>query len=143
MKLESNDFRNNEMIDKKFTCQGENISPHLKWEDVPENTKSFAISCEDPDVSSDIWIHWYICDIPLNQREIPQGGPVLGSIIKNDFTELNYSGPCPPKGIHHYIFTIYALSKKKLHNVDTSNFKNLINNYTIEKSELVGLYKKQ
>jgi len=74
MKLSSNDFKTNQLLDNKFSLRGGNKSPHLKWEGAPAETQSFAISCNDPDAPVGDWIHWLIINIPANVNEIPQGG---------------------------------------------------------------------
>jgi len=78
MKIYSEDLKHKGVIDSKFTCDGKNISPHLRWEDNPEDTKSFAISCIDIDSKVGTWVHWYVINIPKNIREIVRGGPIPG-----------------------------------------------------------------
>jgi Raf kinase inhibitor-like YbhB/YbcL family protein len=141
MKLSSHDFKNNEMLDKKFSYRADNISPHLKWEDIPVNTKSFAISCNDPDAPVGDWIHWLVCDIPMNISKIPQGGPIPGTEIKNDYGQIGYGGPAPPSGTHRYFFKVYALDTDKLEGVNRSNFMEKVKEHTIESAEIIGLYK--
>ena len=72
MQLTSPDFQNEQVIPKEFTCEGEDKSPALQWGDVPEGTKSFALSVIDPDAPSGDFIHWLAYDIPADTREIPQ-----------------------------------------------------------------------
>lgn len=140
MKLISNDFDQDGMIPKKFTCDGADISPHLSWEDVPEDTKSFAISCNDPDAPTGDWIHWIVHDIPSDVKEIPQGGSVPGSEIENDFGKNSYGGPCPPSGVHRYFFRVYALDIETLMGVTKNNFRDKFEEHLIEKAELMGKY---
>ena len=63
MKLMSKDFVDNGNIPSEFTCDGKNISPQLSWEDVPDETKSFALAVTDPDAPGGNWIHWLVYDI--------------------------------------------------------------------------------
>jgi hypothetical protein len=142
MKLESNDFKHNEMMDAKFTCDGKDISPNLKWSNIPDGTQSFALSCEDPDAPSGTWIHWYVYNIPSNVNEIAQGGPVPGKEAENDFGKTDYGGPCPPSGTHRYFFTIYAIDKTKLTGITKSSFNRKVKENRIESAELIGLYKR-
>ncbi|MHA1294900.1 MAG: YbhB/YbcL family Raf kinase inhibitor-like protein [Promethearchaeota archaeon] len=142
MKILSNDFKHNELMDKKFSYRDRNLSPHLKWENAPNNTKSFALSCNDPDAPVGDWIHWYVINIPANINEIPQGGPVPGEEIKNDFGQKGYGGPAPPSGTHRYFFRVYALDVEKLEGVKKNNFKDKVKKHTIETAEIIGLYKK-
>ncbi len=141
MKLSSNDFKNNEMLDKKFSFRADNISPHLKWEETPRIAKSFAISCNDPDAPVGDWIHWLVHDISVNVEEIPQGGPVPGIEIENDYRKQGYGGPAPPSGTHRYFFRVYALDIEELEGVTKNNFIEKVNEHTIESAEIIGLYK--
>jgi len=141
MKLSSDDFKNNEMLDKKFSFQADNISPHLKWEDAPRNAKSFAISCNDPDAPVGDWIHWLVHDIPGNVDEILQGGPVPGIEIENDYRQKGYGGPAPPSGTHRYFFRVYALDIEELEGVTKKNFMENVKEHTFESAEIIGLYK--
>ena len=117
MKLNSSAFEEGGMIPSKYTCDGENISPPLSWSGEPENTKSFVITCDDPDAPSGNWIHWVIYDIPVNVLELKENVPpqkILENSAKqglSDFGKIGYGGPCPPGGTHRYIFKIYAINK--------------------------------
>jgi Raf kinase inhibitor-like YbhB/YbcL family protein len=143
MKLMSKDFKHNEMMDSKFTCDGKNISPHLKWDGAPTETKSFAISCNDPDAPAGDWIHWLVHGIQPNLTEIPQGGPISGTEVDNDFRRPKYGGPCPPSGTHRYFFRVYALKIAKLEGVSKKNFMDLVKKNTLESAEIIGLYKRK
>ncbi|MFI3255963.1 MAG: YbhB/YbcL family Raf kinase inhibitor-like protein [Psittacicella sp.] len=104
---------------------GKNSSPELSWINAPEGTKSFAISCYDPDAptGSGFW-HWYLVNIPkevtslvedagnISSNNIPEGSRQM----LNDRFEKSYTGCMPPKGhgAHKYIFTVYALDVEHL-----------------------------
>ena len=114
--IKSNSFKEGELIPKKYTCDGENISPPLEWNEIPEGTKSFAIICDDPDAPMGTWVHWVIYNIPpltnnlkenISFEKVLEDGTIQG---KNDFGKIGYGGPCPPSGIHRYFFKIYALN---------------------------------
>ncbi|MGB5909603.1 MAG: YbhB/YbcL family Raf kinase inhibitor-like protein [Promethearchaeia archaeon] len=137
----SNDFGHNELMDKKFSYRGGNVSPHLKWEDIPSGTKSFAISCNDPDAPVGDWIHWFVHNIPVNTTEISQGGPIPGIEVKNDYGKVGYGGPAPPSGTHRYFFRIYALDIENLEGVNKNNFMSKVKEHTLESAEIIGLYK--
>ena len=142
MKLISNDFKNNQLMDKKFSYRDKNISPHLKWEGAPTGTKSYALSCNDPDAPVGDWIHWLVYNIPVNVKEIPQGGPIPGIQVKNDFGQAVYGGPAPPSGTHRYFFKIYALKIEKLESIkNKNNFMENVKAHTIESAEIIGLFK--
>jgi Raf kinase inhibitor-like YbhB/YbcL family protein len=140
MKLTSKDFKHNDLLDTKFSFRGKNISPHLKWTDIPSDTKSLVLSCNDPDAPAGDWIHWLVINIPPHITEIPQGGPVPGFELQNDSRQIGYSGPAPPSGIHRYFFKIYALNIENLKDVSKKNFKQKIQDYVIESAEIIGRY---
>ena len=141
MILSSNDFQNNELMDKKFSFRGGNISPHLKWDNFSEKIKSFALSCNDPDAPIGDWIHWHVINIPKTIIEIPRGGPIPGEELVNDYGKKGYGGPAPPSGIHRYFFRIYALDIDTLKGVNKNNFQAIIEKHVIDSAELIGLYK--
>jgi len=114
--LTSPAFKDGSPIPSRYTCQGEDVSPPLKWGDVPDGTKSLALICDDPDAPMGTWVHWVIYCIPPTARELPQGVPPKETLPDgsrqgtNDFKRIGYGGPCPPPGkAHRYFFKIYAL----------------------------------
>lgn len=117
--ITSNSFKDggvlpNAQIYNHFGCTGKNISPHLKWQGAPKNTKSFAIIAHDPDAPRpEGWYHWIVLNIPADISSLKEGQQINHPMmqIKNDFGGIKYGGACPPKGhgLHHYNFTIYAL----------------------------------
>ena len=143
MKLMSKDFVDNSSIPSEFTCDGRNVSPQLSWENVPDETKSFALSATDPDALGG-WTHWLVFDIAKELREIEKNSlPAGAKEMENDFGKKTYGGPCPPSGTHRYFFTIYALDVEHLEGVNKRNFFDKIEERTIEKAEIKGLYKRR
>ena len=143
MRLESQDFENEKMIPIKFTCDGDDISPQLSWEDAPDGTKSLALSVEDPDAPMGTFIHWLVYDIPKGTTSFSQASILQGARqVTNDFGKQDYGGPCPPSGTHRYIFTIYALNVEHLEDVTGDNFFKLVNKHAIDRAKLTGLYKR-
>ncbi len=118
MKISSAAFENGEMIPIKYTCDGENISPPLRWEDIPSGTVSLTIICEDPDAPSKIWTHWLIFNIPPSLENLEEGIDTVHLLENgalqglNDSGAIGYRGPCPPGGMHRYYFRLYALDIK-------------------------------
>jgi Raf kinase inhibitor-like YbhB/YbcL family protein len=144
--LESPAFKLNTMIPVQYTCSGDNLSPPLSWRDVPPKTQSLALIVEDPDAASGVWTHWILFNLPPNLTNIETGDPVPSgaAIGKNSWGSLNYRGPCPPLGVHRYVFTLYALDKiLALGNGSTNEIvKQAITGHVIGSSVLVGLYQK-
>ena len=144
MKLKSEDFEDNNSIPSEFTCDGRDISPQLSWEDVPPETRSFALSVTDPDAPGGTWIHWLVYDIPRAVRSIERSSlPKGAKEVENDFGKEEYGGPCPPYGTHRYIFTIYALDTEHLEGVNKHNFFDKVEDHTLDKTVLKGLYKRK
>jgi len=144
MKLKSNDFVDNSSIPSEFTCDGRNISPQLSWENVPKETKGFALSVTDPDAPGGTWIHWLVYDISKELREIERGSlPEGAKEVENDFGKKPYGGPCPPSGTHRYFFTLYALDIEHLDGLNKRNFLDKVKKHTIEKAAIKGLYKRR
>src|SRR5215475_6370832 len=115
--ITSDAFLEGEAIPTKYTCDGDDLSPDLRWSDIPPNTKSFVLICEDPDALSGMFTHWILYDLPPTATELPEGvsteerlanGAIQG---RNDFKRIGYGGPCPPPNdnAHRYFFRLYAL----------------------------------
>lgn len=142
MEITSKDFQHNQAIPSVHTCDGKDISPHLAWSGAPEGTKSFALTCIDPDAPVGDFIHWLTYNIPPNVSVLPQGGPLpAGSReVANDFGKKSYGGPCPPSGTHRYFFTIYALKVGDLGAVTKNDFLKKVKENQLASAELIGLY---
>lgn len=112
-------FLEGEPIPTKYTADGEDLSPPLSWSGLPTETKSIALICDDPDAPRGTWVHWVLYDLPPDTVQISEGMPLTSELEsgakqgKNDFGNIGYGGPAPPKGKpHRYFFKIYALSEK-------------------------------
>ena len=134
-------------IPAKYTCDGEDISPALKWEPV-EGAVSYALIADDPDAPVGGWVHWVIFNIPSEVTELPENIPddaVLenGAVQgKNSWPKIGYGGPCPPSGTHHYYFKIYALDA--MLDLDSSAVKadvlKAMQGHILAQGELMGTY---
>src|SRR5579859_2603609 len=117
LRLESPSFRNGELIPPRFTCDGENVSPALRWAEAPAGTQCLALVCDDPDAPGKTFTHWVLFNIPLNPPELREGIPTEKTLPNGarqgttDFGKTGYGGPCPPGGLHRYFFKLYALDK--------------------------------
>ncbi len=72
-KLNSHSFSDGADIPKKYTCDGDDVSPELHWTDQPSAAKTFALIVDDPDASSGPWVHWVLFDLPGNAHDLPEG----------------------------------------------------------------------
>jgi len=147
MKLTSSAFENNQYIPSKYTCDDTNINPPLSIVGTPEGTESLVLIVDDPDASNGDWVHWMIFNIPPNVKEIKEGGGApAGSIeSKTNFRNTGYGGPCPPSGIHHYQFKLYALDS--VLNLDASadkkDIEKSMTGRILAQDLLVGLYERK
>lgn len=128
--LTSQDIQEGHPMAKTFEyngwgCDGDNMSPHLAWQDIPQGTKSFAITAYDPDAptGSGFW-HWIAFDLPADINELPRNADLteLGATqARNDYGEVDFGGACPPvgDGMHRYQFTVWALPEASL-NLDAT-----------------------
>ena len=117
--LTSRDFSEGDVLpDAQVQAKG-NRSPHLAWSGAPEGTKSFAVTCYDPDAptGSGFW-HWTVANIPADVSEIATGGPVPSGAVegRTDYGPAGFGGAAPPAGHgpHRYIFTVFAVDVEKL-----------------------------
>ena len=145
MKLTSADFRDGELLNPQFTCDGQGVSPHLGWSDVPSGTQSFALRCFDPDAPGVGFVHWLAANIPAAERQIPRGGrlPATAVEVENDFGKTAYGGPCPPSGVHRYEFTLYALDAPRLDGLTSGNFLDFVKQHTITATTLMCRYQRK
>ncbi|MDB5542669.1 MAG: YbhB/YbcL family Raf kinase inhibitor-like protein [Devosia sp.] len=118
--LTSSDVSTGETFPTQFICpkyQGSGVSPALSWNDVPDGTKSLAITMFDPDAGTNGFWHWVLVDLPATETGLVQGAASPGGTLPPSAVSLpngsgtdGYIGPCPPAGkVHHYEITLYAL----------------------------------
>ncbi len=107
---------------------GENLSPELSWTEGPEGTKSYALTCWDPDAPTSVgFTHWVVFDIPPSVRSIAPGATPPGVSGFTDWGESRWGGMAPPPGDdpHHYHFTLYALDVDSLGVDETTTYAKL------------------
>jgi Raf kinase inhibitor-like YbhB/YbcL family protein len=116
IELTSTAFQTGETIPKQYTGDGVDQSPPLRWSEPPSGTKSLALICDDPDAPRGTWVHWVLFNLPAQTRELEEGVATMENLAngakqgKNDFGDIGYGGPAPPKGKpHRYFFKLYAL----------------------------------
>jgi Raf kinase inhibitor-like YbhB/YbcL family protein len=155
MKLTSPSFENQKEIPRKYTCDGEDVSPALAWSNGPAGTKSFALIIDDPDAPDPAnpkmtWVHWVIYNIPATIGSLAEGvkekqlpGGTLGGL--NDWKKTGYGGPCPPVGKHRYFHKLYALDVvlPDLKQPTKEKLEKAMDGHLLSKAELVGLYQRK
>lgn len=114
--IKSDSFPAGGAIPVRHTCDGDDLSPPLEWNEAPADTKSFVLISDDPDAPMGTWVHWVVYDIPAAVRRFDEGvskSETLADGTKQgmtDFGRPGYGGPCPPPGKpHRYYFKLYAL----------------------------------
>ncbi len=144
MELTSPAFENDETIPARYTCDGENISPPFEIVDIPDHTKSFAMTMIDPDAPNGTFIHWTLWNIsPITTFIEEDAAPPEAIQGKNSAGQSKYMGPCPPQGAEHrYVFTLYALDTA-IHLAEDAAIEKLeayIENHNLAEAELIGRY---
>ena len=149
-RLTSTGFAEGEAIPPKYTCDGENKAPPLRW-DGDLKAQSFVLIVDDPDAPAGTFTHWVLYDIPGSQRELPEGLSnvgALGTPGMNDFSRVGYGGPCPPRGHgpHRYVFTLSALDLATLNlppEASRQTVEAAIRSHVIDRAQLIGRYERQ
>jgi len=149
--LTSPAFADGERIPAQFTCDGNDISPELRWTEPPSGTTELALVCDDPDAPRGTWVHWVLYSLPADRRALPEAVPKTGTLEKlggarqgkNSGGSIGYQGPCPPKGpAHHYHFRLYALDAPVALDPGAARAEldKVMKGHVLGEIELVGLY---
>ena len=151
IKITSSAFEEGGLIPAKYTCDGADISPPLRWEAVPEGTKSIALISDDPDAPVGTWVHWVLFNLPAETRELAENIPA-DQILPNGarqgtsgFGRIGYGGPCPPSGTHRYFFKIYSLDAELdlAAGARKPELVKAMEGHIIGQGQLIGRYKRQ
>jgi Raf kinase inhibitor-like YbhB/YbcL family protein len=138
-----------EPIPKRYTGDGENISPALFWTDVPEETHCFVLIVDDPDAPNRTFTHWILFNIPANCRSLDEGVPAASTLVDdsregtNDFGDIGYGGPAPPPGKpHRYYFKLHALDERLELDPGASrqDVFEAMQGHILEEAQLMGTY---
>ncbi|MFP3942739.1 MAG: YbhB/YbcL family Raf kinase inhibitor-like protein [Alphaproteobacteria bacterium] len=150
--LESPAFGQGEPIPRKYSCEGENISPPLRWSGVPPGTEELLLVCDDPDAPGGVFHHWAVYNIPADSTGLAEGfGPesLVNGLHQavNDFGKPGYAGPCPPPGggDHHYHFRLSALSERIVSAGSSATcveVMTLARPHVLEFVELIGIFRR-
>jgi Raf kinase inhibitor-like YbhB/YbcL family protein len=116
MNITSPAFADGTPVPAEHTCEGSGSSPGLAWSEIPVNTRSFALICDDPDAPRGTWVHWVLFNLPADAVELAPAVPPAPELPSgarqgiNDSGDVGYGGPCPPRSqSHRYFFRLYAL----------------------------------
>ena len=155
MELSSSSFRNGSEIPIRHTCEGEDISPALQWQDLPPGTQSLVLIVDDPDAPDPkapkmTWVHWVLFNLPAQSRGLPEsvakaGLPAGTEEGLNDWKRTGYGGPCPPVGRHRYFHKLFALDTKLegLAKPTKADVEAAMRGHVLAHTELIGTYRKQ
>ena len=142
MTLTSDAFVNDSVYPTVFSCDGRNVNPPLTIDNIPVQTVSLALTVVDCDAPIGTFVHWIVFDIPvvksIKENSIP------GTQGINDSGGINWVSPCPPSGIHRYIFTVYALDSRLgfSEGISIRDFDRALKGHIIAQARLTGLYKR-
>ena len=154
LRIASPAFAHGESIPRRYTCDGDDISPALEWSGIPDDTRSLALIVDDPDAPDPaapkrVWVHWVLYDIPpdiAGLREGIGGADLPPGTLEglNDWKKVGYGGPCPPIGRHRYFFKLYALDcmLRDLEHPTKAKLERAIDGHVLARAELVGTFKK-
>jgi Raf kinase inhibitor-like YbhB/YbcL family protein len=150
LELRSSSLAGDAIPNMYSSCKGQDdISPELSWNAPPDRTQSFALIVIDKDSAFGFkFTHWVLYDIPPDKRELPENTPKQEQLPDgsrqghNDYDRIGYVGPCPPKGTHHYVFTLHALDTK-LNLPPGASKKQVVkamNGHVLASGELIGRF---
>lgn len=121
MQITSSAFTDGATIPRRHSREGDELSPPLTLDGVPGAARYVALIVDDPDAPAGTWVHWLLWNLPSDRTTLPEGLPPDGEVSmlggarqgRNDFDEVGYAGPMPPRGRgpHRYRFTAYALTE--------------------------------
>lgn len=139
-------------LDPRYTCDSDNSSPELRWNQTPSGIAGFALIAEDVDAPNGVFTHWIVYNIPASIHHLPAGIPPQDSLPNgirqgiNDFGRLGYSGPCPPihDKPHRYYFRLLALSQlpELPRRIRRDELLNALSPYIMARSEIMAKYQR-
>lgn len=151
MVVGSSAFQEGEEIPRRYTCAGDDVSPPLHIQDVPDAATSLVVIAEDPDAPSGIFVHWLLWNVPSRVEMIPKAIPATETVEglapaaqgTNDFGKIGYAGPCPPPGPpHRYLFRVFALDQTLSLDpgADRERLERAMEGHVLEEAVLTGTF---
>ena len=146
--ITSTAFAPGESILSRYTCDGEDISPPLRWGNPPEGVKGYALIADDPDAPGGTWVHWVLYNLPAQISALAEAVPPNAELAdgsrhgENSWGRLDYGGPCPPSGTHRYFFKLFALDTTLDLAVGATKGQLLqaMEGHILAQTEVMGLY---
>ena len=155
--IQSSAFQSDAVIPKRFTGDGEDVSPQLTWSGLPDGATELALIMDDPDAPTpQPWVHWVIYKIPAGTAGLPEALPQTATLTLPEGAlqgvnswgsdNIGYRGPAPPAGhgVHHYHFKLFALGTTL--NVQSGLTKAQLlaamEGHMIAQGELIGTYQR-
>ncbi len=152
LSLTSAAFKHNGDIPRRYTCDGDDISPPLAWSGIPKEAKSLVLIVDDPDAPDPkaprmTWVHWLLYNLPATSNGLSEGVKTLpvGTLEGlNDWKRAGYGGPCPPVGRHRYFHKLYALDclLPDLKHPTKANLEKAMSGHVLVQAELIGTYQR-
>lgn len=143
-------FADGASIPTIYTCDGDNINPPLSISGIPEDTESFVLIMDDPDIPQEVkdarnievFDHWVVFNIPPDVTMVNEGQEPSGVLGRNSTGNTGYTGPCPPDGEHRYFFKLYALDTTLANGerATKQDIETAMQGHILTSTELIGLY---
>ena len=142
-------FNDGSSLPVEQTCDGEDCSPALSWERLPDSTRSITLIADDPDGPRQTFVHWVIYNIPADSSGLPPGVPKNNTLDdgslqgNNNFGRIGYNGPCPPPGNpHRYFFKVYVLDTtlSLKSGATKSQLEAAMSGHILAQGEMIGKY---
>ena len=152
LSLSSAAFEHESPIPKKYTCDGEDVSPPVVWSGIPDGARSLALIVDDPDAPDPAapkmtWVHWVLYNLPVDCDGLAEAVedtqlPSRCRNGKNDWDRTGYGGPCPPIGCHRYFFKLYALDAElaDLGQPTKPKLEHAMEGHVLDEAVLMGTY---
>jgi len=146
--LRSDAFEDGGGVPSKYTCDGAGVSPPLSWTGVPDEARSLALICEDPDAPKGVFTHWVVFNIPPDVTRLPENIPPARTLKsgarqgKNSVQKMGYIRLCPPSGTHRYYFRLYALDVELdlAPGISKEELLDVMEGHVLAESQLMGAY---
>jgi Raf kinase inhibitor-like YbhB/YbcL family protein len=154
IEVQSDAFKSGEAIPPRYTADGDNISPPLRWSNLPSGTREVVLIADDPDAPMrEPFVHWVAYRIKPDTEGVPEGVPReptpalgVGNQGVNSAKNIGYDGPAPPRGhgVHHYRFHVYAVDAaiKPKGKQDKKALLAAMVGHILDEGELVGIYER-